>query len=98
MANSIIKDMGELSVRDVAYNTSTTIGARTYTQITLNVSRTGYKAVAVVSMTAQGTLVFSLGSVGINAAGTSANIYIWNNYNDSRTATSMTFKVLYVPA
>lgn len=87
-----------LLVRDVSYGQSLTIGARNYSTITLDVSRSGYKAIAVVSMNTSGTQVFSLGSVGINASGTSASISVWNHYSDSRTATATTFKVIYLRA
>lgn len=87
-----------LLVRDVSYGQSLTIAARSYANITVDLTRSGYKAIAVVGMNTSGTQVFSLGSVGLNVSGTSANIYVWNNYSDSRTATATVFKVIYIRA
>ena len=87
-----------LLVRDVSYGQSLTIGARSYASLNVDLSRSGYKAVAVVGMNTAGTQVFSLGTVALNSSGTSAIIYVWNNYSDSRTATATTFKVIYIRA
>ena len=94
MATSTIQKDDNLFVERVAYEHSVTIAGRSYTTITVNVAKDGFTPIAILNLASYGTEVFSMGNVNIPASG-NAQVMIWNNYSDSRTATAVVFRVLY---
>lgn len=98
MKKLIYKMLGSmLSIRTISYESSVTIAATSYTTITVNLNVSGYTPLAVMSLASYGTEVFSLGNVTIPSSG-QARVMLWNNYSDSRTASAVSFKVLYKKA